>query len=594
MSDDDDRYSPYDDIKPSYSSDSEDESIPPKNNVYPVALIRKKSRGKRKPQQFSSKDDSTSPVVSSEDESTRNRMSRGKRKPQPLSNNKAELSKKLLYYALILLLSLFEIALVNPLFRNTQLLFLGEVRGAKMNDIPNITDEHKEAINKQQTVYKDMINDFNAAQEHVGNLIDPEILIEVLSETLPDLYEENIGNMVFNDYLKDGEFKDEHLPDSRADTLKNYIKQITATIEPVGIARGRLTGLNLNTTSSITADIGKTQLMAPFVGNFIFTGTEFPTENGQKLFDQLKTLTNETIGLMTSIYTSMIHVYQTHMYFYAGALGHVLQAVLRLQDGPNPLEINLLADEVKELIPDKKNLSDLFKTTTKTDEPPAPVRLEEAVITLKKISETAVVPYKGSSGINVNNDKDVIHNDGDIINNMLKTLQETHDKFIKSSDEKDKINDDVKQLKLKMKNISNTLDELIKLFETKHTEEGKLVSNVDNLLKLRPLISIESEGHITVDLFFSEFYQFLFQQMVFILSMTYFLKTIGNKNEYNYPIPVTTELVFRPFLSKFLGLEKRETRRGNKKKTKATKRKSGKGKKKVTKKKKKKKNKKRS
>ena len=478
------------------------------------------------------------------------------------SNN--ETIKKLLIFVLVLLSSFFEIAMVNPLVLNTRLLFFGKDEISEANIIPVITEEHREQIQEHKKVYNKILDDFKNAQEGVNVYIDTNKVIDILSDTLPSFSEDNMGDMLFNDIVKDGNFDYDDLPDTRADLFKQHMQKITSTIVPVSSALGRLDVLNSNTTSFVKDNIDKTKLMAPFIGNIIFLNNEFPIDSGKKLFNDLKVLTDETITLLGSIFTSMIHVYQTHMYFYSGAVTHVLQCILHLQ-ADNPLLIEPLLNEAKELMPDKNNLSGMFTVTTATNEPP--IKLQDAVNILTEISSSAVVPYTGDR-----NTKTSAKSDRDIINNMLKVLQKTNDKFKKVSSEKVNINEYAKKLQVKVTEISETLMNLIELFDSKKIEEEKLEKNVNAFLNYNPLISIETSSRGSIKLLFSDFYKFLLQQILYTISMMSFLKTFDLKRrKTSFPFPVGTSIVLFPWLKKFLRLNKtRRTRRGTKKNKKST------------------------
>lgn len=513
------------------------------------------------------------PIVSRRRTLTKTKKDRKSRRKQA-SNN--EMVKQLLVFVLVLLSAFFEIAMVHPLIQNTKVFFFGNLEiGSGMKSIPDVTHQQQEQIRTHMKVYNNMMKDFKQAQKNIGDHIDTSKVIEVLSDTLPSFGEDNIGDMLFSDILKDGNFDFDYLPDTHSDLFGKHVKKITSTVVPVNDALVRLEGLNSNTTSSVRDNLKKTQDMSPFISKIIFTDTEFPIDDGKDLFDELKVLTDETVALLGTIFTSMIHVYQTHMYFYTGSITHVLGCVVRLQQD-YPFLIEPLVKEAKTLIPDENNLSGMFTVTTATNEPP--VKLQDAVATLKEISSSAVVQYTGDGNTKASTTSDI-----DIINDMLNTLKKTQEKFIKISKDKIKINKHIEELESKVEKISNTLINLIELFESKRNEEEKIGKNVDAFLTYKPFITIERSGRGTIELFFSDFYKFLFQQIVYSVSMMSFLKTLYKvKNKSLIPFPTGTSTVFFPWLKKLIGLDKsrrRTKRRGRKSQPKRTRKKKSKGKK---------------
>lgn len=484
---------------------------------------------------------------------------------KPSSNN--ETIKKLLLFVLVLFSALIEMSSVNPLFQNSISFFSGKDENNAANVI---TDNHGEQIEKHINVYQNMITEFEKAHKGIKAHIDTKSMIDVLSDTLPSLGSDNYGDVLFEDFLRDGTVNPDYFPDTHADVFSQHVEQITSTIAPVNSAFGRLEGVNTNTTSFIKDNLDKIDLKAPFMGKITFTKIdEFPIDDGAELFSELKSLTDEIVTLLGTMFTSMIHVYQTHMYFYSGSITYILNSVLDLQQDDTLLLTDSLLRAAKELRYDKDNLSGMFTVTTATNTPP--VKLDDAVQALTKISETAVVKYN-----NDNTKPSPPKN----LNDILINLKKIQNRFVEVSYDKNKVNKYADEIQKKTKEMSTKLVKLIKLFESRKDAEGKLGKNVNAFLYIKPFVSIETSSRETVKLMFNDFYKFLIQQIIYSVFMMGVIKMFDNqhKNSLLSPMPGTSNVIY-PRLKKFLGLYKTRTRRmkrrgKSKPKSKATKKKS--------------------
>ena len=507
---------------------------------------------------------------------TRKRKEENRIKQTRRKNSYFVLLTQLLSYLFIIFVSFSEYALVTPLIGEvSSAMFPNNTpHGGNLTIITSFNEGDVENIESHKKSIKYVTDNLNKTAKKSKEFKESNHL-EVLSTILPEKGEEfkDLADLAFSDYAKTGKLDPADLPSGYSSATKS-LKEIYDISGPINKALSRIENTEgdkqIKESLKSMDEIGA---LAPYITSVVFHNnfpSDTPDIDFSDKFKEIITLTNNVIELLNNIFDSMIKMYQSYTFFYAGALKFIVSSIMKL-NMKSPLEIEPIFNQLDVIKQFKEEpFAELFQTKTTTPAPKIKENMKKMEEKLETEFSNAITLYDNKNNREVTREMKKIESDKQEISKMLEKLQNVIDRFNEDETEHKNIENNIQKVNEMFDQITNLINELAESFET--LKEGAKIdeTNAKSIIKYKPLFHIEAGVGVTIQLLFSDFYKFLIHQLAYAFIMIKIFRNFGNTNKYAFPLPVATSLGLFPVIKKYLF----PSRKGNKKKPKATRKKT--------------------